>query len=549
MINKGNVQNKACELLKLLQNQTLDKDLDFSECIEKLNQLINSSDSDIKIVLLGSFADGKTSTIAGLMEQVFDNMKIDSDESSDEIVVYKPKDLKNGFVVIDTPGLFGTKEREIDGRNVKFSELTEKYISEAHIVLYVTSAVAPIKESHAGILRKVLRDYDKLNSTIFVLNKMDETGVNITDETAYNSMSARKRDFVITRLKDLIGLSNEEAIRLKTICVVADPKGKGIQKWLETPDRYRQLSRLPMLHQTINSVVEHSNVNDLKSEASVAVVKDVLNRIAEIMVMFNGVFKRQSDRFREDYKDLQEDFSQLKKDLSKSRLKMSQQLTGLLQRTLETIKSASFEEMDVVLSTKIGVQGEEVSFYILQNEVQQIINSCAESNRSSLEFAWSKMKTKFEKEDSMFRDLTEKGIGSLKNVTNKTVLGARNLFFKNFKFKPWGATKVANGIGKAAVGLQVLMTAWDFYGRYKRNKQLKEAQKFLSDKVNDYFSEIFKMVNDDSSYYQNFAPVYFEMCEELESRKKQCDEIDNQEARLSSFRTKIHDIEDAIIVE
>ena len=55
------------------------------------------------------------------------------------------------------------------------------------------------------------------------------------------------------------------------------------------------------------------------------------------------------------------------------------------------------------------------------------------------------------------------------------------------------------------------------------------------------------MVNDDNSYYQNFAPVYFEMCEELENRKKQCDEIDNQEARLSSFRT--NDIEDAIIVE
>ena len=43
-------------------------------------------------------------------------MKIDNDESSDELTIYRPKDLKKGFKIIDTPGLFGTKEREINGQ-------------------------------------------------------------------------------------------------------------------------------------------------------------------------------------------------------------------------------------------------------------------------------------------------------------------------------------------------------------------------------------------------------------------------------------------------
>ena len=88
--------------------------------------------------------------------------------------VYRPLGLKQGFEIIDTPGLFGTKEKEIDGKDVRFSEITERYLSQAHIILYLTGAVVPIKDSHSEVLKHILRDLNKLDSTIFVINKMDE---------------------------------------------------------------------------------------------------------------------------------------------------------------------------------------------------------------------------------------------------------------------------------------------------------------------------------------------------------------------------------------
>lgn len=83
--------------------------LDLQDTYQKIEQIKNTSDDRIKIALLSSFSDGKTSIIAGLNGRVEDNMKIDIDESSDEINIYRPHGLASDFEIMDTPGLFGTK--------------------------------------------------------------------------------------------------------------------------------------------------------------------------------------------------------------------------------------------------------------------------------------------------------------------------------------------------------------------------------------------------------------------------------------------------------
>ena len=133
--------------------------------IESIRSAIK--DGIVRIVLLGSFSDGKTTAIAGLLGRLEDTMKIDSDESSDELKVYRPLGLKKGFEIVDTPGLFGTKEKEVNGENIKFSDITKRYISEAHIIIYVCDAVNPLKDSHVGVIKWVLRDLGKLSKTIF----------------------------------------------------------------------------------------------------------------------------------------------------------------------------------------------------------------------------------------------------------------------------------------------------------------------------------------------------------------------------------------------
>ena len=142
------------EKLKELLNKGADFSIDTAPLISKIDDIIKAmKDKTIRIVLLGSFSDGKTSAIAGLLGKLKENMKIDQDESSDEIVVYRFDGVDN-VEIIDTPGLFGTKEKEIDGRNVRYSEITERYISESNIVIYVALQINSLgcqKQSHQSL--------------------------------------------------------------------------------------------------------------------------------------------------------------------------------------------------------------------------------------------------------------------------------------------------------------------------------------------------------------------------------------------------------------
>lgn len=537
-IDRTNALQKIKELKNILVSSSNNTPLDLSNCIEKLDHVITSaSDIEIKIVLLGAFSDGKTSTIAGLLGEIMDDMKIDSDESSDQIEIYRPKNLKNGFVILDTPGLFGTKEKEVDVESVKLSDITERYISEAHIILYVTSAVAPIKDSHSNLLKKVLRDLNKLDDTIFVLNKMDETGINITKDDAYKRMSSTKIDFVKSRLRDIINLTNKEADSLKIACISADPKRKGIESWLKKPSEYSQLSRIGELETTLREVVKRANVDQLRTKTYEASLKDVFSSLGFIICGCILPLRKKVEEFKEDLTELEKQLNNTYSDLLRSKALMKEQIDFLRKRILEKINDCSFEEMGGVLRDDLGIEGDKVTFYALEANVNSIVNSCSQSNQSSLSFAETELKAKFDNQDNVLEDSAKKGLKiASESINNKTVLAARDMFFKSHKFKPYGATKLA---GKITVGISAALALWDVYGRWKRNKELKKMKAGLNNAVNGYFSKLYKLINSDDDYINNFASRYIDMKSKVKERKQECTKIEDDLDSVESLKTKI----------
>src|SRR5574344_238 len=128
-----NALGKKIKFIETLVTEGLNYGIDLKDILEKVQDVKSMlKDGIIRIVLLGAFSDGKTSAIAGLLGRLEDSMKIDIDESSDEIKTYRPEGLKKGFEIVATPGLFGTKEKEIEGKNIKYSDITKKKLSEAH---------------------------------------------------------------------------------------------------------------------------------------------------------------------------------------------------------------------------------------------------------------------------------------------------------------------------------------------------------------------------------------------------------------------------------
>ncbi|GAA9093801.1 hypothetical protein HpHA151_07100 [Helicobacter pylori] len=195
----------------------------------KINSAIQSA-AKLMVALVGGFSEGKTSIAAAWIERLDKSMKIAHQESNDAVKIY---DIDNEMELVDTPGLFGFKEKEHDsGKIERYKDITKKYVSEAHLILYVLNPSNPIKESHKDDLNWLFRVLNLLARTIFVISRFDEEA-DIGDEEDYNKRFKIKKENIQNRLNDLISLSEKEKENLSIVAVAANPFNEGLEYWLK----------------------------------------------------------------------------------------------------------------------------------------------------------------------------------------------------------------------------------------------------------------------------------------------------------------------------
>ena len=545
---KEDFENKLVALESILSSNE-DLDIDILPLKKKVNDVMESLKTNtIKIVLLGSISDGKTSTVAGLLGKVEENMKIDPDESSDELVVYRPIGLKKGYEIVDTPGLFGTKEKEVDGSSIKFSEITERYISEAHIIMYVTHAVNPIKESHIPILMKVVKDYGKVDSLVIVLNRMDETGVDMSDDEDYENMKSIKVANVKNRLQSSVGLTDSELEKLSIVCVAANPKAKGLDHWLEEShiDRYNELSRIENLRGAISKVIDSSDVENLKQSQCVAVIKDLAQRAYSESVLAVAPVKNALKKARKNHEVLKTDLNILETELKASRKQIKKSLDEYRISLIDDINSATnIETLASLLESKIGLANESIDYHCVTSRIKEIISDYVQANKSTVESCYHKFVNSYNKQDDMLNDVFKKGIGGLKavKVDGKTVLKIRDALKIKYKFKPHGAKNLAKNInkwaGRVGVALQAIMEGVDWFKSYKEKEKRIELQKNVKSDIESIFNGVYNDLNDNETFYQNFFPSFIDMRTAYQERLKEYEKYNNDIDRYDKFQQDI----------
>lgn len=536
---KSNKLQKLTALKQLLQ-KGVEYIPELQSYLGKIDSIVDSiNDGEISVVLLGSFSDGKTSAIAGLLGRLEDNMKIDNDESSDELTIYRPKDLKKGFKIVDTPGLFGTKEREINGQNIKFSEITERYISEAHIIIYVCDAVVPLKESHVEIIRRVMRDYHKLDNTIFVINKMDEVGYDLLDEYDFNNGCKIKKENLISRLRSTINLTPDEEKRLHIVCIAADPKGKGLQHWFSKIDSYYERSHIKDLRKCVNAVVNNADTDKLSSSSYETSVSEIVDGLHKAIAGTEKPVSKAIAKMERDCTEIEEDGKHLKSELTLSRNELRQAINEIKNDAIREINGASLETIGEVISNQLGVQNNQVTFYVFQDKLSAQIEQCCEANANNVNLAAVKIEKAYSMQDAMLNDAVKYGVGQLKNlnISGEQIKAVRDVIAKGYKFKPWGAINMGKNITKWAgwigAGLGVAFELYGWYKKYENQKKLSELKNSLTNAVNDCICNVFKTFESDNEYYKNFAPSYLLLCQKIKERDEE----------IASLKQKVQDLE------
>jgi GTPase Era involved in 16S rRNA processing len=519
------------EVIKSLDNlntlvESLEKlGLDVYQDITKIKKAIGDVESDaLRIALLGAFSDGKTSVVAGWLGQVMKDMKIDTNESSDALAIYRPDNLQDKCEIVDTPGLFGDKEKTIDGGAlVQYGDITKNYISEAHLIFYVVDATNPLKESHQDIVRWVLRDLNKLSSTIFVINKMDEVA-DLRDAEEFAEQSSIKKNNLLDKLQRFVDLTPTERQAINVVCVASNPNSRGLEFWLEQKDLYDQRSRISELKQITQQVLDGSGRETLIRKTGIDVVRDVLSKKIAVAQDELIKFKLLADNQARDSARITEDIDEGKRKIIATVGDLYQELNNMEKDLLNSIRTLPRDQVHGFLEAEIGYSktdiGEKLRFRINHlfssafNQSSSIMNGISASIEHQLDissdFADSITASALSASSKALGAVSKIPVESIKSGVFLARETLKTLTGYVYKFKPWEATKLAANISKWAgpigAGIQVLTDVIAVAQQQRAENELKALQGDLAEVVKSHFAEPMKILMDQEKVLDTFAP-------------------------------------------
>ncbi|MCP3737354.1 50S ribosome-binding GTPase [Helicobacter pylori] len=546
------MKNETLEQFKRNQKRNqeiLKKLLDFVQTGEKYgikveeslkdkihNAMENVAGQKLKVALVGGFSEGKTSIAAAWIDRLDKSMKIDHQESSDEVKIYH---IDDEIELVDTPGLFGFKEKITDsGKIERYKDITKKYISEAHLILYALNPSNPIKDSHKDDLNWLFRTLNLLARTIFVISRFDEEA-DIEDEEDYNKRFKIKKENIQNRLNDLISLSEEEKESLIIVAVAANPFDLGVEHWLKHKEEFQKLSHIKALQDaTQKKIKENGGKLTIIEEAKKSVIQDVIHRQMPPAKQALQDINREMEYLNKTLEKRRKEIQDLNKEISQARIHLKEFITRYFSGLIAQVSGTSLETFNDFVMREIGDEGINIDTRVqnaFERETQGIFNELA------------KIETGFNADMSFFEKhagaLGKIGINLLKqsgfiNAANiklaRDGIAAVGKFVGMdlaFKFKPWGAVNLAGNLNKALPLIGLAFEAWDSWKESQKIEKLEKAKGEMKSNFDNQKQEILDLINDETRFKQTCFPMALELeksFQEIEEKIKKTQEC-NQE--------------------
>lgn len=457
-----NIFNKLNENLAELEDNSIDV-IDVKSKVDSILQ--NISDDRISIVLIGAFSDGKTTIASSLMNKKFENMKIDSDESTDTIEVYSNGDNSN-YVFVDTPGLFGHKTLENNLGTSFYDKQTTEYLSRADVILYVVDAVNPVKNSHLETLKWIMLDLNKYKNMIFLINKMDEvTSLDDDEDFAYD---ANIKKLTMTKALSEAGIPDDILKDLNILCVAANPDGLGLEHWFDNLDEYNELSRVNAIHNKLKEIlsIPENNLN-IKIKTYYDSLNDIVSTLISKMEDF---ILPSNDDLRNADKNLQsmkQELASIEAEIKSTLNECDDEIGHYFKHLLRSVEALDRKNIESFVSEELGRKDDEIGYLITHN-VEKIINKYLSKINKEIDRFKINIETEISKQDIIMGTISKRALGvvskvpkdSMATLIKSGIFNARDLLGKYtniaIKFKPWqvaNLAKFSKFIGPAATVL------------------------------------------------------------------------------------------------
>ncbi|GAA8912329.1 50S ribosome-binding GTPase [Helicobacter pylori] len=487
------------------------------------NAMENVADQKLKVALVGGFSEGKTSIAAAWIDRLDESMKIDHQESSDAVKIY---DIDNEIELVDTPGLFGFKEKITDSGKIEhYKDITKKYVSEAHLILYALNPSNPIKESHKDDLNWLFRTLNLLSRTIFVISRFDEEA-DIEDEEDYNKRFEIKKENIQNRLNNLISLSEKESLSI--VAVAANPYDLGVEHWLKHKEEFQKLSHIKALQDaTQKKIKENGGKLTIIEESQKSVIQDVVHKQMSLAKKEQQNLKMELESLNKAMEKRGKELKNLDGEISQARINLKEFITRYFSDLILQVSGTSLETFNDFADREIGDKGINIETRVqnaFERETQGILNEIAKIGTS-----FDADLSSFEKYAGTFGKI---GINFLKqsgfiNATNiklaRDGIAAAGKFVGvdlAFKFKPWGAVKLAGNLNKALPLIGIAFEAWGFYNKYQKEQKFEEAKKEMVSNFDNQKKEILEFINDETQFKQTCFLSALELEKSLQKIKE-----------------------------
>ncbi|EMR58819.1 50S ribosome-binding GTPase family protein [Helicobacter pylori Hp H-1] len=504
------------------------------------NAMENVAGQKLKVALVGGFSCGKTSIAAAWIERLDKSMKIDHKESSDAVKNYH---IDDEIELVDTPGLFGFKQKEHDsGKIERYKDITKKYISEAHLILYALNPSNPIKESHKDDLNWLFRTLNLLSRTIFVISRFDEEA-DIEDEKDYNKRFKIKKENIQNRLNELISLSEEEKESLIIVAVAANPFDLEVEHWLKHQEEFQKLSHIKALQDTTQKKIkENGGKLTIIEEAKKSVIQDVVYRQMPPAKQALQDINREMEYLNKALEKRRKDIQDLNKEISQACIHLREFIIRYFSDLILQISGASLETFNDFVIREIGDEGINMETRVkneFEKQTQGISNEIAKIGTT-----FNADMSSFEKHAGTFGRIGIKLLEQSKfiNATNIKLTIDGIVAVARFtgidlalKFKPWGAVKLASNLNKALPLIGLAFEAWDSYNKYQKQQEFEKAKEEMKSDFDGQKQEILALINDETRFKQTCFPSVFE----LEKCIQECEESVKKNARVRSRTGKM----------
>ncbi len=306
---------------------------------------------------------------------------------------------------------------------------------------------------------------------------------------------------------------------------------------------------------TQKKIKENGGKLTIIEEAKKSVIQDVVDRQMSLAKKEQQNLKRELEYLSKAMEKRLKEIQSLKGEISQARINLKEFIT----RYFSEVAGTSLETFNDFVIREIGDEGINIDTRVqnaFERETQGILNEIA------------KIGTSFNADMGLF----EKHAGTLGKIGNEFLTKSGLISPTNiklardgvaavgkfvgidlaFKFKPWGAVKLAGNLNKALPLIGFAFEAWDSYNKYQKEQALEEAKEKMVSNFDNQKKEILDLINDETTFKEKCFPSALELEKSLQEIKEKIEKTQEYDQEFEKWIKAGEDLnkgEDFIEVE